>query len=56
MDVGFIKFSVVGFCRNRVFKVHIEICCHFAAVRTQLFLAFNVPYHSLLVFAYALCT
>ncbi len=30
MDVGFVKFSVVSFCGNRVFSV--KILCHFAAV------------------------
>ncbi len=32
MNAGFVKFSAVRFCRNTVFKVDIEVCCHFAEV------------------------
>ncbi len=32
VDVDFLKFTVVSFHGNRVFRINIEVCCHFAVV------------------------
>ncbi len=56
MNAGFVKFSVVSFCRNTVFKVDTEVCCHYAEVVLCCFdtdlLNVDSPYHSLSVSAH----
>jgi hypothetical protein len=59
VDVGFVKLMSDGFCRNRVFKMNIQFCCHLCCISSVVFeivlsirrsLSVNVDFRPLFLF------